>query len=182
MSPNVRRRSLWHVRPTKSHIILCICAAWSETSLSAWRHFASLAIQNAHSEDSDQTAQMRRLIWIFAGRTCPEIRFLTLRLKWLCMLIYHFGVRITSYLSFILIFFSEFVDLYFKVFRYLERFEYENWNAIFLSRIEKDMWKYPGYYENTPIQIHVYWQFYSQNIFRLKNMTFFIFLLKIDYQ
>ena len=30
--------------------------------LSARRSFASLAIQNAHSEDSDQTAQMRSLI------------------------------------------------------------------------------------------------------------------------
>ena len=26
-----------------------------------------MAIQNAHSEDSDRTVQMRRLIWIFAG-------------------------------------------------------------------------------------------------------------------
>ena len=41
-------------------------AAWSESSLSAWRNFASLAIQNAPSEDSDQTARMRSLIWIFA--------------------------------------------------------------------------------------------------------------------
>ena len=45
--------------------------------LSAWRNFASLAIQNAPSEDSDQTARMCRLIWIFAGRTCPKVRFLT---------------------------------------------------------------------------------------------------------
>ena len=29
-----------------------------------------LAVQNALSEDSDQTARMRRLIGIFAGRTC----------------------------------------------------------------------------------------------------------------
>ena len=40
------------------------CAVWSESSLSAWRIFASLAIQNAPSEDSDQTARMRSLIWI----------------------------------------------------------------------------------------------------------------------
>ena len=44
------------------------------------KHFASLAIQNAHGEDSDQTARMRRLIWIFAGRTYPQVRFLTSRL------------------------------------------------------------------------------------------------------
>ena len=60
----------------------CACADWSESSLSAWRNFASLAIQNAPSEDSDQTARMRRLIWIFAGRTCPTVRFLTLRFNY----------------------------------------------------------------------------------------------------
>ena len=41
-----------------------------------------LAIQNVPSEDSDQTARMRRLIWIFAGRTCTKIFFLTLWLIW----------------------------------------------------------------------------------------------------
>ena len=41
----------------------------------------SLAIQNASTEDFDQTPQMRRLIWIIAGRTCPKVGFLTLRLN-----------------------------------------------------------------------------------------------------
>ena len=45
------------------------------------KKFASLTIQNALSEDSDQTARMRSLIWIFAGRPCPKVRFLTLSLK-----------------------------------------------------------------------------------------------------
>ena len=31
--------------------------------------------KDAPIEDSDQTAQMRRLIWIFAEHTCPQIRF-----------------------------------------------------------------------------------------------------------
>ena len=31
-------------------------AVWSDSSLYAWRNFASLAIQNALSEDSGQTA------------------------------------------------------------------------------------------------------------------------------
>ena len=30
-------------------------------------------IQNALSEDSDQTVGMHMLIWIFAGRTCPTV-------------------------------------------------------------------------------------------------------------
>ena len=38
-------------------------------SYSTWRHFASLAIQNILSEDSDQTAWRHRLIWMFAGLT-----------------------------------------------------------------------------------------------------------------
>ena len=33
-------------------------AVWSESSLSAWRNLASLALQNAPIEDSDQTAQI----------------------------------------------------------------------------------------------------------------------------
>ena len=40
-------------------------ADWSESSLSAWRKFGSLASHWAHSEDSDQTGR----IWVFAGRT-----------------------------------------------------------------------------------------------------------------
>ena len=80
MSHTVRKRTFWHVRPKKTQISLCNCAVWSEFPLSTRRHFAPLAIQNAHNEDSNQTAWMRRLIWIFAGRTCPKVRFLTLRL------------------------------------------------------------------------------------------------------
>ena len=42
---------------------------WSESSMSAWRKLGSLAAHCARSEDSDQTGQMPRLIWVFAGRT-----------------------------------------------------------------------------------------------------------------
>ena len=49
-------------------------SAWAsaqseQSSLSAWRNLGSLATHWAHSEDSDQTRQMPRLIWVFAGRT-----------------------------------------------------------------------------------------------------------------
>ena len=57
------------VRPAKTQISLGICPVWSESSLSAWWNLGSLATCWAHSEDSDQTGRMRRLIWIFAGRT-----------------------------------------------------------------------------------------------------------------
>ena len=57
------------VRPAKTQISLGIRPVWSESSLSAWRNLGSLATHWAHSEDSDQTGQMPRLIWVFAGST-----------------------------------------------------------------------------------------------------------------
>ena len=42
---------------------------WSESSLTAWRTLGSLATHWVHSEDSDQTGRMSRLVWVFAGRT-----------------------------------------------------------------------------------------------------------------
>ena len=64
------------------NILTCepIHAVWPEYQLSAWWYFASLAIQNALSEDSDQPAQMRGLIWIFTRRTCSKVRLLSFRL------------------------------------------------------------------------------------------------------
>ena len=69
MNRNTGKHIFWHVRPTKPQISLRICAVWSESSSSAWRNFASWAIQNARSVDSDQTARLRGLIWIFARCT-----------------------------------------------------------------------------------------------------------------
>ena len=36
----------------------------------------------ADKEDSDQTVIMRKLIWVFVGRICQTVRFLTLWLVW----------------------------------------------------------------------------------------------------
>ena len=58
---------------------LRIQAVWSVSSLSSWRNFTCLAIQNTPKKDSDQTVRIRRLIWVFATCTCPKVRFLTLR-------------------------------------------------------------------------------------------------------
>ena len=87
--------TFWHVRPTKILITLRMRTVWSvsacaqsESSLSAWRNFASLTIPNAPSEDSDQTARLRSLIRIFAGRTLPMGGFLTLRL---ILLLWYYG-------------------------------------------------------------------------------------------
>ena len=66
----------WHVRPVKS-----------EFSLSAWRNLGSLATIWAHGEDSDQTGQMPRLIWVFAGCTGHFVGFdmLPLIFSWQCV-------------------------------------------------------------------------------------------------
>ena len=49
-------------RSTKTQIILCFLEVLSEFLLSARRNLSSMAIPNELSEDSDQTARMRRLI------------------------------------------------------------------------------------------------------------------------
>ena len=57
------------VRPAKTQISLGIRPVWTESSLSTWRKLGFLATHWAHSEDSDQTGPMPRLIWVFAGPT-----------------------------------------------------------------------------------------------------------------
>ena len=71
----------WHVRPAKTQISLGIRPVWSESSLSAWRKLGSLATHWAHSEDSDQTGRMPKLIWVFVGCTCHFVSFVTRRLS-----------------------------------------------------------------------------------------------------
>ena len=51
-----------------------------QSSLSAWRKLGSLATNEVHSEDSDQTRPMPRLIWVFSGRTYHFVGFVTMRL------------------------------------------------------------------------------------------------------
>ena len=55
------------VRPAKTQISLGIRPVSSESSLSAWRNLGSLVINWAHSDDSDQTGRMPRLIWVFVN-------------------------------------------------------------------------------------------------------------------
>ena len=70
----------WHVCPVKTQISMGICPVWSESSLSAWRMLGSLATHWVHSEDSDQTGRMPKLIWVFAGHTGHFVRFVIGRL------------------------------------------------------------------------------------------------------
>ena len=57
------------VRPAKTQISLGIRPVWSESSLRAQWVAKDPSFLHANSEDSDQTGQMPRLIWVFAGRT-----------------------------------------------------------------------------------------------------------------
>ena len=80
LSRLVTKPTKWHVRPAKPQISLGIRPVWSESSLSAWRKLGSLATHWVHSEDSDQTGRMPKLIWVFAGSTCLFVGFVTRRL------------------------------------------------------------------------------------------------------
>ena len=57
------------VHPAKTQISLGICPVWSESPLSTWKKLGSLATHWMHSEDSDQTGRLPRLIWVLAGHT-----------------------------------------------------------------------------------------------------------------
>ena len=67
---NIRKRTFWHFRLPKTKISLRICAVWLVFVVRINKH-GNLAY--ATKEDSDQTARMRRLIWIFAVRTYPMV-------------------------------------------------------------------------------------------------------------
>ena len=41
-------------------------------------------VTSTDKEVTDQTPRMRRQIWLFVVRTCQKVRFLTLRLIWMC--------------------------------------------------------------------------------------------------
>ena len=70
-------RPMW---PAKTQISLYIHSVWKGFSLvSLWIAKRLLKVQ-AISEDTDQTARMRRLVWVFAGGTSVIVCFVVLRL------------------------------------------------------------------------------------------------------
>ena len=64
LSHLMTKQTKWHVRPAKTQISLGIRPVKSEFSPSAWRKLGSLAAHWAHTEGSDQTGRMPRLIWV----------------------------------------------------------------------------------------------------------------------
>ena len=75
-----RKCTFGHVRPAKIQISLRVRAVWSESSLGAIQIHTGAQFLHSDNKDSNQTARMRRLIWVFVVRTCQKVRFLTLRL------------------------------------------------------------------------------------------------------
>ena len=65
---NVRKSSFGHERSAKIQISLRIRAVWSESSLDAFWIAKDAKFVHAGIEESDLTARMRRLIWVF-GQT-----------------------------------------------------------------------------------------------------------------
>ena len=80
LSRLVTKPTKWPVRPAKTQISLGIRPVWSESSLCAQWVAKDPSFLHADSEDSDQTGRMPRLIWVFAGRTCHFVGFVTRRL------------------------------------------------------------------------------------------------------
>ena len=84
MSRIVTKPVKWHMRPAKTQISLDIRPVWSASSLCAQWLAKNLSFLHADSEDSDQNGRMPRLTWVFAGRTCHFVGFVTMRLKFHC--------------------------------------------------------------------------------------------------
>ena len=71
----------WPLCPAKTLINPGIRPVWSMSSLST-SSVGPLTTYWVHSEGSDQTGRMPRLIWVFAGRTYNFVGFVTWRLIW----------------------------------------------------------------------------------------------------
>ena len=81
MSRLMTKPTKWLLRPAKTLISLGIRPVWSEFSLWALWVAKDPSFLHADNEDSDQTRQMPKLIWVFAGRTCHLVGFVMRRLK-----------------------------------------------------------------------------------------------------
>ena len=76
----------WHVRLAKTQISLGIRPVSSYPSLCAQWVAKDPSFLHADSEDCDhQTGRMRRLIWVFTGRTCHLVGFVMRRLKYVVL-------------------------------------------------------------------------------------------------
>ena len=79
MSCNIIKGTSRHVHPVMIQINLPICAVWSGSSLGTFWTAKDAKFLPADNWDSDQTAQMHRLIRVFIEHTCQKVPFLTLQ-------------------------------------------------------------------------------------------------------
>ena len=82
VSHDASRHAVGYAHPAKIQINMLIRAVGSESSQGAFWIDKNAKFLHAVNEDSNQTARMRRLIWVFVGGTCRKVRFLTSRLMW----------------------------------------------------------------------------------------------------
>ena len=79
VSENFRKRTFGHVRPAKIQSSLRILGIWSHSSMSLVWIVKVAKFCHADNEDLDQTARMRRLIWVYVGLVCQKVCFPTFR-------------------------------------------------------------------------------------------------------
>ena len=81
-SHNIWKCTKGHDWPAKIQISLHTCTVWSESSLGAFWIVKDTKFLHAGNKYSEQTAQMYRLVWVYIGRTCQKLCFLTIRLSY----------------------------------------------------------------------------------------------------
>ena len=72
MSRSTTKQTKWPVLPVKTQINQGTRPVWSEYSQCAQWVAEDLVFPHVDREDSDQTGQMSRLIWVFGGRSFFE--------------------------------------------------------------------------------------------------------------
>ena len=75
LSRSMTKSTISPVHPAKTQISLGICPVWSELSLCAHCVAKDPSFLQADSEDSEETGQMPRLIWVFDGRKAHFVGF-----------------------------------------------------------------------------------------------------------
>ena len=82
MSCSMTKPTRWPVRPVKTQISLSVSPVWSRVFAVHMKNIGSLATPTAHSEGSDQTGRMPRLIWVFARCKSHFVGFVLHRHKY----------------------------------------------------------------------------------------------------
>ena len=91
-----------NVRPAKTQISLGFHQGWSESSLCNQWVPKDPSFLHVNNKDSDQTGQMPRLIWVFAGCICHFVGFIMRRLIFPWPSRYSITIKVTQGLWFII--------------------------------------------------------------------------------